>query len=49
MARAKIGEKLTVDSTYLNGSMKRIITETYKGLRNKYANSEELHRIISEL
>lgn len=51
MARAKIGEKLTVDSAYLNMSitcMKRIFTETYKGLRNQYANSEELHRILSE-
>jgi hypothetical protein len=51
MARAKIGEKLIVDSAYLNSSvtcMKCVFTETYKGLRNKYANSEELHRILSE-
>jgi hypothetical protein len=51
MARAKIGEVLTIDSEYLNKSitcMKSIITATYKGLRSSYVDSQELNRILQE-
>lgn len=50
LARAQDLEPLTVDSEYLRTSiacLKLIISQTYRGLKEKYGNSEELSRVMS--
>jgi hypothetical protein len=51
MARAELGQILLVDRDYLNRSvicMKCIFTETYKGLRAHFLESEQLHSVLAE-
>ncbi|EGF92524.1 hypothetical protein ABI_09610 [Asticcacaulis biprosthecium C19] len=49
LARAKRGDMLPIDSAYFNDSivcLKNVLTDVYRGLKSKYGDSAEVHKIL---